>query len=162
MGELQAAIAARLSGDFTLTQPQPGGLGFAVMDRWPLESGPGATPDAFTATGAMKRSAVVLDPDEAAHPDRRPGVERKLVDTFPVVYLFAPAHSTGRAALEAAYRRIEVLFHGWQPVLPGGERPWFEVPDGRTGARDDASFPGSSRCEVRLRATWSRAMALTA
>ncbi len=161
MGALQNAIVARLANDTSvLVAAPPAGLGLLVLDRWPLESGPGATPDAFTATGAMKRAAVVLDPDEVAHPDRRPGDDRKLVDVFPVVYLFAPAHSTGRAAIEAAYHRIEALFHNYQPVLPNGDRPIFSVTGGRTGARDDEGFLGSTRAEVRLRATWARALAL--
>lgn len=161
MGAIQVAVRDRLAGDWAFTSPPPGGVGMVVLDRWPLESGPGATPDAFSATGRMLRTAVVLDPDEVAHPDRRPGWDRRLVDVFPLVYLWAEAHSAGRAAIEAAFHRIEALFHNWQPTLPNGDRPLFTVTEGRTGAREASAegFNGMVRSEVRLRATWARALA---
>lgn len=159
MGELQTAIHDRLWLVPDLVDDAPAGLGFRVFDRWLLAPpARGATPEAFDDAqgGRLRRSVIVLDPDEAAHPGRTATHAVEHWDAFPVLYLFAEAHRTGRDAIERAYRAIKTDLHGWQPILPAGDRPLVQVPPSRSGTRDDDSFPGNVRTEIRLRVTGAR------
>lgn len=161
MSEIQDAIVTRLAGDPTLTGAQPAGLAFGVFDRWLLKPpAPGATPTAFDEAGRLKRSIVTLDAGENPHPSKRPGREMEVYDVFPLLYLFAAAHTTGRAALEAADRRLRELLHGWEITLPSGERVTVESTTTRTPVREDESFSGNLRMERRFRATGARALAI--
>ncbi len=157
MGEVQTAIYDRLRTDPALVDPLPAGLGFLVADRWLVKGpGPGSSPDAFDAVGRMRRAVVVLDAGEELHPDPRPNRSWELWDAYPVLYLFAEAHRNGRDAIEAAYRAIKARLHGWEPELPSGDRPAVEVPPRRAAVRDDPTYPGNIRSEVRVRASGAR------
>ena len=156
MSDLRKAIWQHIVNDNLLSYDPPYGLGFKVFDRWLTELGPGSTPEAFRAPGTLHRSAVIMPADEVASPARRPGYDRMRVLSNPIIYLFAEKHANGHDAIDAAYRRIVILCHGKEFVLPSGERPLVQLTDGRTGARDDESYPGNLRSEVRVTANWGR------
>jgi hypothetical protein len=157
MAELHQSIVTRLQGDATLTGSGAAQLGFGVYDRWLTPGpGPGSTPSAFdqAAGGRLKRSIVVLDGGET----RNPALGRQgtfIWDSAPVVYLFAEAHANGKAAVEAADRRVEALLLGWGLVLTSGERVTF-ARDSRVGLEDAQQFPGNVVTVVRYRATGAR------
>jgi len=158
MGSLQLALRDRLGQDPTIVGAPPAALGFGVYDRWLTPTGPGAVKEAFTDSGKLRRSIVILEPDEVASGAQRPGWGLQRAYAGPILYCFAEAHASGREALEQLYRRAVLLLNGWTAVLDNGERPLIEVADGRSGARDDESFPGNLRTEIRLRANWLRSL----
>jgi hypothetical protein len=161
MAEIQKAITDYLALDFTLTQPQPGGLGFLVWSRWLVAgTGPGSTPEAFNAGagGRLRRNIVVLDGGEVDHPSPRPGRDWRTWDSFPTTHLFAEAHANGKAAIDAAIARMETLLVPWRLVLPSGQRVSFE-PDSRLVLEDSDQFPGNVVAVVRWRATGARRLA---
>ncbi len=158
MAELQKAIRDYLALDLTLTQTQPGGLGFVVFDRWLVTPpGPGSTPEAFDMGqgGRLKRSIVVLDGGEVAHPSPRAGRDWRQWDSHPSMHVFAEAHATGKAAVDTALARIEILLVPWRLTLPSGQRVSFE-PDNRLALEDSSAFPGNVVVIARWRATSAR------
>lgn len=160
MATLQQAIVDRLTGDFTLTQPQPGGLGFLVWGRWLKKEGGGATPEAWDAGqgGRLKRNVVVLDGGEVDHPSGRGGPDWRFWDSFPELHLFAEAHASGKAAIDAAIRRCDALLVGWSVAIDGGQRVTFR-PDARLALEDSEEWPGNVRAVARYRATGARRVA---
>lgn len=141
-----------------LTPAQPTGLEFLVFDRWLKPSGPGSTPTAFDTAqgGRLKRSIVVLDGGEVAHPSPA-AYERKHWDSFPLTYIFAEAHANGKAAIELAIWRMEFLLADWFPRLPSGYRVAFKE-DSILALEDSDAFLGNVVSVVRWRATGSRRM----
>lgn len=159
MATLQQAIVARLSADWQLTSPTPGGLGFVCWNRWLAKSGPGSTPEAFSQTGRLLRNVVVLDGGEVGHPDGDAGRLVRRWDSFPTCHVFAEASDAGKAALDAACRRIEgVLCNGWEASIDGGQRVGFR-PDNRIALGEAEQFAGSVVTIVRFRATGARSIA---
>lgn len=158
MATIQQAIIARLSGDWQLTQAQPGGLGYRVWGRWLKPSGPGSTPEAFSETGRLLRNVVVLDGGEVGHPDGDAGHRVRRWDSFPTCHVFAEASDAGKAAADAACRRIELLLVGWEAQIDGGQRVGFR-PDQRIALEDAEAFPGNVTVILRFRATGARAVA---
>lgn len=156
MSEIRDALYARIAADATLTAVPPGGLGFVVLSRWPKPDGPGATPEAFTGP-RLKRTVVVLDAGEAAHPSPRGGRKGwEGYDSWPLTYLWSETHQNGHVAIEAADRRLQTILHGQPLTLPSGEKATVEATKDRTPVREDESFPGNLRCERRYRVTGAR------
>jgi hypothetical protein len=155
MATLQQLIADRLNGDAALTLPPPDGLGFLVFARWLSPAGPGSTPSAFDPTqgGRMKRSIVVMDGGEVAHPARQPAQMRRW-DSFPPIYIFAEAHQNGKQAAWDARDRIERLLAGWDVAL-GAQHVGF-VPESVSALEDAEAFPGNVVLVARWRATGVR------
>lgn len=158
MATLAKVVRDRLAGDFQLTQPTPGGLGFQVFNRWLSKGGPGSTPDAFSQTGRLLRNVVVLDGGEVGHPDGDAGWRVRRWDSFPTCHVFAEASDAGKAAADAACRRIEALLVGWEAAIDGGQRVGFR-PDARIALEDTDAFPGSIVVIARFRATGTRLVA---
>jgi len=165
MTTLQAAIKARLAGDFLLTSGQPAGLGFIIWDRWLVKPGTfgkpeaGSTPEAFDplSGGRMRRNIVVLAGGDVDHPGGQAhGVRRW--DNFPRIYFFAEAHATGKQAIEDAKLRVEDLLTPWEAVITRGQRVTF-LPADEIPLEDSESWPGNVVAIVRWRATGTRRLA---
>jgi hypothetical protein len=150
MTTLAHEIANRLASFGSLTTPAgSGGLGFLILERWPVPDGPGATPEAFDPArgNRLKRCIVVLDGGERPHPSRQSFDFRKW-DSSPQTQIFAEAHLNGKEAAHAAYLLIESMLINWQAVV-AGQRIGF-VTENRLDLEDSEAFPGN----VRIVATW--------
>lgn len=159
MATLAKAIVQRLESDWTLTGPPPGAGGFRVWGRWLVKDGPGSTPEAFSQTGRLLRNVVVLDGGEVGHPDGDAGRRVRRWDSFPTCHVFAEASDAGKAAVDAACRRIEALLcAGWEAVIDGGQRVGFR-PDNRIALGEAEQFAGSIVVVLRFRATGARLVA---
>lgn len=165
MTTLQKAIKDRLAGDWALTQPQPGALGFQIFDRWLVYPGnfakptPGSTPEAFDQGqgGRLRRSIVVLAGGDVDSPSSQMRDVRRW-DSYPRLYFFAEAHANGKQAIEDAKLRVEDLLVPWEVVITRGQRVSFRPAD-EVPLEDSEQFPGNVVCIVRWRATGTRRLA---
>lgn len=142
--------------------PGTGGLGFVVLERWPVRpSGnpdnpiPGETKEAFDESRArkMKRTIVVMDQGEVSNPGRQ-AFDLRRWDSFPLIYIFGETHQNGKEAVFAAYKLIESYLIGWTANVDG-EKVGF-VPDNRLPLDDSEDFPESVVQVCRFRATGTR------
>lgn len=157
MTTLAHELANRLASSGALTTPAgSGGLGFVILERWPIEPAPagqppipGQTPEAFDPArgNRLKRCIVVLDGGEVAHPSRQ-NFDFRRWDSFPTTQIFAEAHLNGKQAAQDAYLQIESMLINWQAIV-SGQRIGFQT-ESRLNLEDDDSFPGN----VRIVATW--------
>jgi hypothetical protein len=156
-------IANRIASFGAIVNPVgTGGLGFVVLERWPVRpSGnpanpiPGETPTAFDETRArkMKRTIVVMDQGEVSNPARQ-AFELRRWDSFPLIYIFAETHQNGKEAVGTAYLFIERYLVGWTATVDG-QKVGF-VPDNRLPLDDSEDFPESVVQVCRFRATGTR------
>lgn len=156
MTTLAHEIANRIASFGSLTTPAgSGGLGFLILERWPVPDGPGATPEAFDPArgNRLKRCIVVLDGGEVAHPGRQ-NFDFRRWDSFPTTQIFAEAHLNGKQAAQDAYLQIEAMLINWQAIV-SGQRIGFTT-ESRLNLEDDDSFPGNIRIVARWRATGVR------
>lgn len=151
-------MVARLEGDATLTGTNlnAGQLGFGVYDHWLVQTGPGATPQAFDAArgNRLKRSIVVLGAGRVPRPGVQPGSDAHRWNRYPRLFFFAEAHANGKRAIEEAKLRVEDLLIGWEAVVERGQRVSFRPADETEPAESD--FPGSIQAIARWEATGVR------
>ena len=144
-------IYNRLTGDGTLGGVLSGGIWTRPLKR----EGDGNTPGAFTVTPPYRPlpAAVVTDgTDEqtAFGPDGS-------FQSFPWIYIYAPPHDNGKAAIANAWDQMFTLLHGWRFATGNGTDAEVRV-IGRLGVLDDE--PGTDRVlgGMRLQVTglWRR------
>lgn len=162
MSSLVHEIANRIATFGAIVGPPGGGLGFVVLERWPVRpSGdpdnpiPGETATAFDETRGrkMKRVISVMDQGEVTNPASQP-FEYRRWDSFPLIYIFAETHANGKAAISAAYLLIESYLIGWTATVDG-QKVGF-LPDNRLPLDDSEDFPESVVQVARFRATGVR------
>ena len=136
-------IATLMSEDTTLSGILTGGVYTRSLKRNP----PGATAEAFSASGQIIPSAVVKDQGDNA--DDAGPIEA--FSSFPQIWLYAPTTATGRAAIENAFLRIFSLLHARSIDGLAGAGVGLRV-IGRQGINDDPVLPATLVDMVRLQA----------
>lgn len=160
MTTLQITMRNYLAGDAGLTDAPPGGLGFGVYSQWLKPSGPGSTPAAFDPAqgGRLRRSIVVMDGGEVAHPGRPGGASIRRWDSFPTITIIGEAHQNGKEAIYAALRRCEELLVPWIATIDGNQQVSFRLADA-LALEESEGFPGNMVLSTRWRATGARTLA---
>lgn len=165
-GTLVHEVANRIANFGAIINPVgTGGLGFVVLERYPVRpSGdpdnpfPGETPEAFSDTGKMrkmKRTIAVIGQPEVSDPGRQAHDLRRW-NRYPLIYIFAEPHQTGKQACVSAHLLIEQYLAEWQVVIIGNQRVGFE-PDGIIQDPDDSpDFPEMVVQISRFRAVGTR------
>ena len=138
---IAAQIASLLAGDAQLAAILPGGVWTRPLKR----EGPGATPEAFAATGQVRPAAVVRDGGETADGS---GPDTAYLG-FPQIFLYAPATANGRAAVESAVARIVELVHGASVAGAGQTGAGLRIAS-RLGVDDDPALAGAVVDVVRI------------
>ena len=165
MGSLIEELAARLTADATLVGTL-GGNGYSgilnggVWTRPLRREAPGATLEAFydaSFGGKVMRDGVatIVDRGDVPHAQRR--AIPSAYESYPTIYLYAGATSTGKATIIAARKRIfELLDHhasdGWTFVTDDGPLAFVEYVD-RIGIQNSEEFPEAVFDQCRYRVT---------
>lgn len=135
------------------------GLGFTgVYGKWLTEEGPGAEPNAFNNSGAIKPTITVIFPNsgETEHPSPTVSGVRKW-DNHPSIYVFHFPSDHGKDILQRALLRIERVLcdPNWLPVITGGQRPSFRF-DGEIHIDNQEQFPKNYALVLTYRVTGMR------
>jgi hypothetical protein len=145
MPTMMAELMTVLSNDPTLTAVLTGG----IYDREIKSTGPGSTPAAFGPAGQVRPTASLVDRGETMHPAALIGVAPNAYLGFPLVYLYAQAVASGKAAIRDAKRRIRELVHGYRWTDDGGWQSEMVYLDS-WGIHDSDEYPGAVYDYVRL------------
>lgn len=158
---VRTAIVDRLKGDPVF---YPGLAVGGVYER-PLKAGKGegSTPAAFWVDPGdpakvirLREAVVVADGGEVLPSDGPIAVaDLRLWQTFPRLFVYVPATSTGKVALDAIDDRARWLLAGWQAQLAHGYALSLDVLE-RTAAIESDEFPGSLVCYRRYRGEYLR------
>lgn len=158
--EIRSIIVARLTGDSTLYPALvPGG----IWDR-PIKpgQGQGATPAAFWVDPSdparlvrLRRCIYVADGGDVAAPNGPSNVDWEARNSFPRIYYYVDATSSGKAALDAIDARCRVMLHNWQTSLQSNVAVTFRLLN-LTETMDSEDYPGTLFATRRVVAEYTR------
>lgn len=111
----------------------------------PLKAeGRGSTPTAFYTSAEKGRlvrpSAVIVDRGDVPHPQQF--AVPTAINEFPLIYFYAPAHDSGKAAINDARERVFDLLNEWSFVTENGPVAFVKYVD-RVGILDSEEFIGA-------------------